>query len=348
MDSLDRALRELERELGLSLPRRLFAPGGFGRFAAPVDPELLLSSRAGVVRGGEHLPDAVPFATDGEGGALLLRFDRGGRPSEVVAWHADGTWHPSDEVPGFPSAAARARDRAAAALDSGFARLARTAGAAALAADLGVTAETFQDWIHDARLVPERSRAALRRLTGDGDAGLFGQDWEGAAAAAGRAAAARPELAWPGALLAWFTEGHEGAAEAARWWAHALRAFLPTLDLAGAAARPGEPRGAPLADGWRRCAAAGTAHDPALRAALEGPRAVRAHFLAECDRASAGGRLDEAWEHAFRAGWQRPFAADLDDVLGRLGDAAEAMGSRPRAALARLHLRAWTAARRGA
>jgi hypothetical protein len=343
MDSLDRALREVERELGHSLPRRLFAPGGFGRFGSPVDPERLLAPRGGAVLGGEHLPDALPFAEDGEGGALLLRFDLAGRPVEAVAWRADGAWHPSDEVPGFPSAAARARARAAGALECGLVRLAGRAGAAGLAADLGVTPETFQDWLHDARLVPERSRTALRRLTGDDDAGLFGQDWEGAAAAAQRAAAARPELAWPGAVLGWFTEGQGRRAEAASWWAHALGAHLPTLDLAAAAARPGEDRAAPLAAGWRRCAAPGSAPDPALRAALEGARAVRAHFLAECDRASAARRFADAWGHAFRAGWQRPFAADLDDVLGRLGDAAEAAGSR--AALARLHLRAWTASR---
>jgi hypothetical protein len=344
MDSLDRALREVERELGVSLPRRLFAPGGFGRFAAPVDPELLLAPRGGAVRGGEHLPDALPFAVDAEGGALLLRLDGAGRPAEVVAWRPDGTWHPTDQVPGFPSPAARARDRAAAALDCGLARLVRRSGATGLAADLGVTPETFSDWLHDARLVPERSRAALRRLTGDDDAALFGQDWEGAAFAAERAAAC-PELAWPGAVLAWFTEGHGRTAEAAGWWAHALRALAPTLDLAAVAARPGEHRVAPLAAGWHRCAPPGGAPDAALRAALEGARAVRAHFLAECDRASGAGRFAEAFAHAFRAGWQRPWAADLDDVLGRLGDAAEAMGSRPRAALARLHLRSWSAAR---
>lgn len=345
MDSLDRALRGVERELGVFLPRRLFAPGGFGRHGTPVDPELLLSPGGGAVRGGEHLPDALPFAEDGEGGALLLRFDGGGRPAEVVAWRADGAWHPSGEVPGFPSATASARDRVAGALDCGLARLATRGGAAGLAADLGVTAETFSDWLHDARLVPERSRAALRRLTGDDDARLFAQDWEGAAAAARRAAALGPGLAWPGAVLGWFTEGQGNAAEAAGWWAHALRAFAPTLDLAGVAARPGEHRVAPLAAGWHRCAPPGSAPDPALRAALEGAGAVRAHFLAECDRASAAARFAEAWDHALRAGWQRPFAADLDDVLGRLGDAAEAMGARPRAALARLHLRAWAAAR---
>jgi hypothetical protein len=345
MDSLDRALRGVERELGVALPRRLFAPGGFGRFAAPVEPERLLAPRGGAVRGGEHLPDALPFAEDGEGGALLLRFDPAGRPAEVVAWRADGAWHPTDEVPGFPSPAARARERAAGALDCGLLRLARRAGAMGLAADLGVTPETFRDWLHDARLVPERSRAALRRLTGDDDAGLFGQDWEGAAAAARRAAEARRELAWPGAVLAWFTEGRGEHAEAAGWWAHALRAWLPTLDLAAAAARPGEDRAAPLAEGWRRCAGPGGAPDPALRAALEGPRAVRAHLVAECDRANAEGRHADAWGHALRAGWQRPYAADLDDVLGRLGDAAEAAGSRALAAIARLHLRAWAASR---
>jgi hypothetical protein len=35
----------------------------------------------------------------------------------------------------------------------------------------------------------------------------------------------------------------------------------------------------------------------------------------------------------------------MDDVLGRLGDAAEAAGSLAHAALARLHLRAWAAMR---
>ena len=42
-----------------------------------------------------------------------------------------------------------------------------------------------------------------------------------------------------------------------------------------------------------------------------------------------------------RAGWQRHRALDMDDVLGRMLEAADLAGSRPLAALARLHLRAW-------
>jgi hypothetical protein len=185
--------------------------------------------------------------------------------------------------------------------------------------------------------------AALRRLTGADDAALFTQDWEGAAAAAVRAAERRPELAWPGAVLGWFEEARGRSREAAVAYASALLAFLPTLDFAGHFVRPGEDWDRSLAEGYGRCAA--PPRDPALAAALRGPRAVRTFALAESDRHREAGRHAEAYAAAFRAGWQRHVPVDMDDVLGRLGDAAEASGSAARAALARLHLRAWLANR---
>jgi hypothetical protein len=343
MHSTDRALAAVERELHVRIPRALFAPGGFPGFDAPIDPEALLAPGGGAVRGGELLPDALPFAGDGAGALLALRFDPAGAPAEVIAWRADRTWHPTGAVPGFPSDVDRLRARCEAAIASGLAAIAREAGAASLAQDLGVARETFSDWLLDARLVPEAARLRLRRLTGADDAALFVQDWEGAAAAAVRAAEQRPELAWPGAVLGWFEEARGRSREAARAYASALLAFLPTLDFAGRFVRPGEGPDRALVGGYERCAA--PPRDPALAAALRGAQAVRTFALAESDRHRGAGRHAEAYAAALRAGWQRHVPVDMDDVLGRLGDAAEAAGSLAHAALARLHLRAWAAMR---
>ncbi|ACG75025.1 conserved hypothetical protein [Anaeromyxobacter sp. K] len=341
MHSADRALAAVERALHLQLPRGLFLPGGLGPFDETVDPEALLEPGAGAVRGGELLPDALPFARGADGGVLAIRFGPAGRAVEAIAWHPGGAWHPTDLAPGLASEPARLRRACEAALESGLAVLARETGAAALAQDLGVARETFSDWLLDARLVPAAARAALRRLTGADDAALFAQDWAAAAAAARTALARRPELAWPGAVLGWHEEGRGRAAEAARAYAGALGAFGGTLAFAGRLARPGESAARVISAAWLRATRGRAAPDPALRAALAGPGPLRAHRLAESDRARAGGRHADAWELALRAGWQRHVAVDMDDVLGRMLDAAEAAGHAAHAELARLHLRAW-------
>ncbi|ABC83524.1 SMI1/KNR4 family protein [Anaeromyxobacter dehalogenans] len=341
MHSADRALAAVERALHLQLPRGLFLPGGLGPFDETVDPEALLEPAAGAVRGGELLPDALPFARGADGAVLALRFGPGGRPREAIAWHPGGAWHPTDLAPGLASEPARLRRACEAALESGLAVLAGESGAASLAQDLGVARETFSDWLLDARLVPAAARAALRRLTGAGDVALFAQDWSAAASAARAALAARPDLAWPGAVLGWHEEGRGRAADAARAYAGALGAFGGTLAFAGRLARPGESAARVISAAWQRATGGRAAPDPALRAALAGPGPLRAHLLAESDRARAEGRHAAAWDLALRAGWQRHVAVDMDDVLGRMLDAAEAAGHAAHAELARLHLRAW-------
>ncbi|MGC4000623.1 MAG: hypothetical protein QM767_25525 [Anaeromyxobacter sp.] len=341
MHAREGMLVRIERELSVRLPRALFAPELEGPLGPPVEPEALLTPGAGLVQGGRMLPDALPFVRFASGDALLLRFGPTGQPLEVVAWRGDGGWHPSDAAPGFPSAPARALAEARRALRSGLARVADAVGRTALAGDLGVSLETFAGWLQDARLVPDERRAALRRLTGEDDATLFTQRWDEAAAAA-RRAALRGDLAWPGVVLGWVAEGAADAAGAGDAYAGALLADAPTLEPGFLPARPGEPSVRMLAEAWRRCAGAARPEDPALAAALEGPRAVRTHHLAECDRLRAAGHPGAAYRAAWRAGWRRPLPADMDDVLGRLGDAAEATGAVAHAALARLHLRAWT------
>jgi hypothetical protein len=344
MHSVERALAAVERELRVRIPRALFVPGGAGPYDATVDPEALLAPRAGAVRGGEMLPDALPFAADPEGNHLLVRFGGDGAPIEVVEWRATGGWHPSDLAPGFAAEAARLRTRCAEALGNGLRTLAREAGEASLAHDLGVARETFSDWLLDARLVPEEKKAPLRRLSGADDAALFAQDWEGAAAAAVRAAALGAELAWPGAVLGWFEEGRGRTTEATAGYAAALRAPAGTLDFAGRFGRPGESAARVLAAAFVRCGGEAGA-DAALEAALRGPAPVRAHHLAESDRLRAAGRHADAYAEALRAGWHRHVPVDMDDVLGRMGDAADAAGAPAQAALARLHLRALVATR---
>lgn len=344
MHSVERALAAVERELRVRIPRALFVPGGVATWDATVDPEALLDARAGVVRGGDMLPDALPFAADPEGNHLLLRFAGDGAPLEVVEWRASGAWHPSELAPGFPSEAARLRARCADALANGLRTLAREAGEASLAHDLGVARETFSDWILDARLVPEEKKAPLRRLSGADDGALFAQDWEGAAAAAVRAAALGADLAWPGAVLGWFEEGRARTAEAAAAYAAALRAPAGTLDFAGRFGRPGESAARVLAAAFGRCGGE-AGPDGALAAALAGPAPVRAFHLAESDRLRSAGRHGAAYAAAFRAGWHRHVPVDMDDVLGRMGDAAAAAGAAAHAALARLHLRALVASR---
>jgi len=347
--SLERALGLLERELSVHLPRALWLPGGAGPDAEPLDPELLLDPNGGLLRGGELLPDALPFAHLHAGGELALRFDGTGAPREVIRAGPGPAWHPSGDAPTFPSEPDRHRRRAEDALDCGLARLARAGGEGALARDLGVTREAFADWLLDARLVPEPSRASLRRLTGQDDAALFEQDWDGAAHAAARAAALRPELAWPGALAGFHAEGLGRNAEAAAVYAAALRGFATTLDLAGRLfARPLVKAPEALGRALERHRPPGGPAgepDPELDAALLGADAARTHALAASDAARARGRHGEAWVLALRAGWWRHRAVDMDDVLGRMLWAAESAGSAAHAALARHHLRAWS--RRG-
>jgi hypothetical protein len=344
MHSGEHAIALVERTLRVRLPRQLFSTEGRRLLGEPVDPGALLEPDGGVVQGGWMLPDSLPFERGAGGDALLLRFDAAGEPLEIVEWRADCKWHPREVADGFPSASARRLEEARRALRSGLAQLAERIGRTALAHDLGVTAETFSDWLLDARLVPEGHRAVLRRLTGEDDDSLFTQDWAAAATAA-RAASERRQLAWPGAVLGWVEEGRGDAAAAAEWYGVALRADAPTLELGARLGRPGESALRAVEEAWRRCAGDGRTVDPELGAAVEGARAVRAYHLAESDRLRAAGRHAAALEAARRAGWRRHFPADMDDVLGRMGDTAEEAASPALAALARLHLRCWAAGR---
>ncbi len=113
MDSLERSLGLVERELSVRLPRALWAPGALGD-ATAIEPESLLDPKAGVVRGGELLPDALPIARLPEGGELALRFHPSGRPAEVIRAGPGPAWHPSAAVKAFPSEADHLRRRAAA------------------------------------------------------------------------------------------------------------------------------------------------------------------------------------------------------------------------------------------
>lgn len=341
MSSPERSLARVEEALSVSLPRRFFAPGAAG---GAVEPEALLDPASGAIQGGRMPPDTLPFTVEASGDALLLRFDGWGAPVEVVAWRGDGSYHPADSPPELPSPAARALAQARAGLWSGLAAMAGALGRNALAHDLGVTGETFAGWLQDARLVPEPHRVALRRLSGQDDAALFRQDWAAAAAVARRIAPVRPDLAWPGVVLGYAAEGRGEGGAAAAGYAAALLGEAPTLALREPG-KPHEEAARMVAEAWRRCAGGGPPGDPALAAALAGARAVRAHHLAECDRLRRQGLAAPAYEQARRAGWRRHLPVDMDDVLGRMGDAAAAAGASAHAALARLHLRAWMAGR---
>lgn len=341
-ESREAALLRLEAALSVRLPRALYAAGA-GAPAGGVDPAAILDAGSGVVQGGRMPPDTLPLSMEPGGDATLLRFDGWGAPVEVLAWRGDGSFHPAEALPDLRSPAARALADARRALHSGLQTMSEALGRNALAHDLGVTGETFAAWLRDARLVPEPHRIALRRLSGQGDA-LFRQDWAAAAAAARRIAPLRPDLAWPGAVLGYVAEGSGDAGAAVAGYTSALLADAPTLALR----EPGrsyEEAARLLAEDWRRCAGEGSVPGPALLAALSGAAAVRAHHLAECDRLGAGGRPAHAYEEARRAGWRRHIPVDMDDVLGRMCDAADAAGATAHAALARLHLRAWMAGR---
>ncbi len=343
MSSAERSLARVEEALSVRLPRWLFAHCADGAGRA-VDPDALLDPGSGVVQGGRMPPDSLPVAVEASGDALLVRFDGWGAPVEAVTWRGDGSYQPAQAPPELPSPAARALAEVRAALRSGLADMAEALGRNALAHDLGVSGETFAGWLRDARLVPEPHRVALRRLSGEHDAALFGQDWPAAAAAAGRIAPVRPDLAWPGVVLGYAAEGRRDAAAAVAGYAAALSGEAPTLALRD----PGtshEEAARRVAEDWRRCAGGWPPGDAALAAALTGAGAVRAHHLAECDRLRRQGRASQAYEEARRAGWRRHVPVDMDDVLGRMSDAAAAAGASAHAALARLHLRAWMAGR---
>jgi hypothetical protein len=343
MSSRERELGRVEEALAVRLPRGLYA-GEAGARNGAVDPEALLKPGSGLIQGGRMPPDTLPIAVGGNGDAALLRFDGWGAPVEVVAWHGDGSYHPAEATSELPSPAARALCEARAALRTGLLAMSETLGRNALAHDLGVSGETFAGWLLDARLVPEPHRVALRRLSGQDEAALFRQDWQAAAAVARRIGALRPDLAWPGVVLGYAAEGRGERDAAAAAYAAALLAEAPTLALREAG-RSHEEAARLAADAWRRCAGGGPDPGPALSAALAGARAVRAHHLAECDRLRRQGRAAQAYDEARRAGWRRHVPVDMDDVLGRMGDTAGAAGAMAHAALARLHLRAWMAAR---
>jgi hypothetical protein len=339
MASRDRALGRVEEALAVRLPRRLYAGDG-GLPGAPLDPEALLDPASGVVQGGRMPPDTLPISLLGSGDAVLVRFDGWGAPVEVLAWGGDGSYHPAEASPEFPSAGARALAEARAALRSGLSALAEALGRNALARDLGVSGESFAGWLRDTRLVPEAQRGALRRLSGQDDPALFRQDWPRASAVARRIAALRPDLAWPGVVMGYAAEEKGDGAAAAAGYAAALLGESPTLALRDPGRSHAEAA-ALAAEAWQRCARSRGPPDPALSAALSGPPAVRAHHLAECDRLRRGGRPAEAYLEARRAGWRRHVPVDMDDVLGRMADAARAAGAVAHVALARLHLRAW-------
>ncbi|HET6414014.1 MAG TPA: hypothetical protein VFG53_18290 [Anaeromyxobacter sp.] len=335
------ALLAVESALSVRLPRSLFAHGAR---AANVDPEALLEADGGTLQGGRMPPDTLPVAIEPSGDGLLLRFDGWGEVIEVLDWSGDGAFHPTELLPEFRSAPARSLAEARAALHSGLGAMCEVLGRNALARDLGVNAEVLAGWLRDTRLVPESLRAALRRLSGRDDDALFRQDWNAAVAAARRVAPVRPDLAWPGLLAGYAAEGRGDGPTAAAGY----RAVLLAESGTQAFREPGrtlEESARFAAEAWRRCAVPARDPEPMVAAALEGPAAVRAHHLAECDRLIAAGRAAEAYFEARRAGWRRHLPVDMDDVLGRMGEAAQASGAVAHAALARLHLRAWMATR---
>jgi hypothetical protein len=347
VDSLLRGFGLLERTLHVGLPAALLERAA-REIEQPADPAALLEPGGGALPAGALLPDALPLGTRTDGALLALRFDPVGAPREAIVWrHARAAWHPVDLGPALPSPAAAARDACEAALDSGLHRIARARGEAVLAAELAVPRDVLADWLLDTRSVPERYRAMLGRLAGtEGRGDLLAQDWEAAARAAG-AALRRGDLVWPGAVVGWVAEGRGDAPGAAAGFAAALGGLDGTGDLALRFARPGEPLGRVLAQALARSHPAGAPVPDAARAALGGWAGARAAWLAASDAARAAGRHGEAWDHALRAGWHVHRASDMDDVLGRLAEIARAAGSRPREALARLHLAAWTAGARG-
>jgi len=337
----EHALLAVESALSVRLPRSLLAEGAL---PAGVDPEALLDADGGLIQGGRMPPDTLPVSLEPSGDGLLLRFDGWGAVLEVLAWSGDGAFHPAECLPEFRSAPARSLSEARTALHSGLAAMCEVLGRNALARDLGVNAEMLAGWLRDTRLVPGPLRAALRRLSGHDDDALFRQDWTAAVTAARRTAPVRPDLAWPGLLLGYAAEGSGDALAAAAGYRAALLAESGTQALR----EPGqslEQSARLAAEAWRRCAIGDREPEPTVAAALEGPAAVRAHHLAECDRLLAVGQAAPAYFEARRAGWRRHVPVDMDDVLGRMGEAAHAVGAVAHAALARLHLRAWMARR---
>jgi hypothetical protein len=333
------SLEQVATQLHLSLPPLERNRRGYGTFDEWIEPAEILDPESSVVWGGMMLPDAIPLLGDGSGDAILARFAPDGSFVELVKWSHEGClWHPTDVVPGLASPVAELERTAGEALTSGLKRYCREWGGARLAEVVEVPWPTLSRWLVDVEQIDLPSRARICQATSSSEDALFRLDWERAESAASAASTTRPDLAWPGAVLGRAAERRGDGTGAREWYRRSLAALQTTGAFTEAWSDPGSPFAV------SRLSALGLvppADDRHLEACLKSDSsAVRVAWIEAGDRHLTEGRPLLAHDCYFRAGWDWHFANDMQEVLERLLQAAEAGKSAAWAALARLHLEA--------
>ena len=337
---------EVAKVLHVSLPASVAALQDAGEeFSERVEPATLLDPRSATIWGGQMLPDCLPLFGNGSGDCILVRFTMDGSVREFVEWHHEGSgWCPSELVPGYESPIASLGLGAEGALYSGLRAFCdEHNGAGALAEELGVPWPVMSSWLDDNDLIDADSRARIRKKTSLDDRALFTQDWPRAEEFALRASAIRADLAWPGTVLGRAAERRRQLKPAVTRYVESLKGLRTTASFTEA----WDGTGSSCAFAAARLQALGGNNQPEdahVRACLTGDLdAVREHWMATGSAQLKAGQATDAYESFFRAGWDWYFTNDMEIVLNRLVEAADAAGSKALGALARLHLRSWEA-----
>jgi hypothetical protein len=329
----------IERELGVRLPLALAEFEDDSGYWEPIDPAQVLDADSSALWGGQMLPDSIPVLNNGCGDCILARFKPNGLLREFVQWdHEGGLWRPSDFMDGPSASICAAYRDAEEALNSGLLKFCLSeTGTWGLADALEVPLSRVQAWVSDTSLIDPTSKKRIRKLTNMSDEALFFQDWEKAASAALSVSAARPDLAWPGTLLGRANERSGHVRAAVCWYEHSLLGLDTTSGFT---------------DDWREIGDDTPYSVARLRSLLDSNASLRSNawqvplsslemrerWMERGKSSLAADQAAEAYEYFFRAGWDRLFTNGMIDVLEHLARAANAAGSRPLAALARLHL----------
>ncbi len=170
-------------------------------------------------------------------------------------------------------------------------------------------------------------------LLGGSEERLFGQDWEDACVQAEKVNSLRPDLAWPYTVMGREAERRGDLARCAEVYLRGLRILGTSADFTdGWASRED--------GGYLKFAAARlwavrpelplpVARDPYLEAAMRHElderwvSPIRAHWIAAGERAEREGRLADAYQCYYAAGWDEYFTNDMEEVLDRLVRVAE-------------------------
>ncbi len=337
------SFRVIEEALGLTMPLvvsestlwpdSLDDDDCFDELIAPSD---ILDPNSGVLWGGQMLPDSFPIWGNGCGDVIAARIGLDGAFFELVQWeHEGGYWLPTDLVKDHQAPGAVPHRKAEQALSTGLSKYLRAHGAYDLGTKLGVPPSEVLEWVNDTSAVDESLRERLCELAGQDEIDLLGQDWEVAGEWARMAAGQRSDLSWPEAVLGRIAERNGKLEEALKWYRVSLQGLQSTAGFT----RAWEERGLPYVT-LRLQALGGALPDSEISEPdASDLNAVRRHWIQAGKMALDRKDGKAAYECFYRAGWDRFFTNEMEEVLELLIHAAELVPSPALAELARLHLR---------